>query len=624
MKNKSFIGLVAAIFSLTLTTSCEDMLTVDSNRVVYEEEHTLSSTADSVYTTNGILQSFQQIADRYILLGELRGDLVDVNEITQAKYRNIADFKFDTENELLDPTDYYAVINNCNYLLKHMDVSHKKNGKPLMLDEYAAALSIRAWTYMQLAINYGKVPFFTEPLTKVADAEAILDNVAEWKDIKGIAEALAPELEEHVETDMPAWASPFSIPTKNMFPPVKLVLGDLYLWKGDYEQASFYFLDFLANRNENQAENYSATLTGSTYEFEGYMGNNGKAVYFSYSDITRKLNTFASTMNDWLDYAKFTDSKNENLCAIAMSTSSESGTVSEVKDLFYNFNGTHQLVPSSAWLQLNNEQNYYRKLKIQGSTTDDDEDDAYAEYVKYGDARGKYIYDTENKLTLENGSEYTPLLKFQNATASTIVLYRRAVVYLRAAEALNSYAAVEYQKGDAVSMKHAGEHATIAFNFLKDAYKAFLMINEHTLDAAYSSTPEYRLKLNSDTAAFVKYEEMLRSDFFQGVHARGCGEVHLDTVHYTLKPEAIADYLGVSEVTFQDTITYVEERILNELALEAPFEGNRFGDLIRFAERRGDDNLLIERVANRSGKENLEIKAKLQDKANWYLPLPVK
>ena len=117
MKNKSFIGLVAAIFSLTLTTSCEDMLTVDSNRVVYEEEHTLSSTADSVYTTNGILQSFQQIADRYILLGELRGDLVDVNEITQAKYRNIADFKFDTENELLDPTDYYAVINNCNYLL---------------------------------------------------------------------------------------------------------------------------------------------------------------------------------------------------------------------------------------------------------------------------------------------------------------------------------------------------------------------------------------------------------------------------------------------------------------------------------------------------------------------------
>ena len=80
MKNKSLIGLFAAVFALALTTSCEDMLTVDSNRVVYEEEHTLSSTADSVYTTNGILQSLQQIADRYILLGELRGDLVDVNE----------------------------------------------------------------------------------------------------------------------------------------------------------------------------------------------------------------------------------------------------------------------------------------------------------------------------------------------------------------------------------------------------------------------------------------------------------------------------------------------------------------------------------------------------------------
>jgi len=54
MKNKSIIGLVAAVFTLTLNTSCEDMLDVDSNRVVYEKDHTLSSTADSVYTTNRI------------------------------------------------------------------------------------------------------------------------------------------------------------------------------------------------------------------------------------------------------------------------------------------------------------------------------------------------------------------------------------------------------------------------------------------------------------------------------------------------------------------------------------------------------------------------------------------
>ena len=102
-----------------------------------------------------------------------------------------------------------------------------------------------------------------------------------------------------------------------------------------------------------------------------------------------------------------------------------------------------------------------------------------------------------------------------------------------------------------------------------------------------------------------------------------CGDIHLDTVSYTLKPEAIADYLGVSEVTFQDTITYVEERILNELALEAPFEGNRFGDLIRFAERRGEPEFLAKRVASRKGKDQMddELYNKLMDKANWYLPI---
>lgn len=617
MKNKSIIGLVAAVFTLTLNTSCEDMLDVDSNRVVYEKDHTLSSTADSVYTTNGILQSLQQIADRYILLGELRGDLVDVNEMTQTSLRNIAEFKFDTNNEYLDPTDYYAVINNCNYLLEKMDTTHKKNGKPLMLDEYAGALSIRAWTYMQLAINYGKIPFYTKPLTKVADAEDVLNDQAQWLDIVGVADALIPELEEHVDTDMPAWANATTIPTKNLFPPIKLLLGDLYLWKGDYAQASFYFLDYLANRNDNQEENYRKSLaTGRTYEFEGYMANIGRKL--TYSVVNKKLDTEPTASNNWQSYRSFSSTQGENLCAISLSYSLEEGTISNVGSLFYSSNATHQLNPSAYWRELNNQQNYYRQ-------TDNIEafgELAYTEYVSAGDARGKFYYNTNNSYML-NGTEYIPFTKF-GSSIGFINLYRRSIVYLRAAEALNCYAAEEYAKGDSVSKKHAGEHATIAFNLLKDAYLSFFEINKHTLDPAYSNTPEYRLKLNNDTAEFVIFEKELRQELFQGVHARGCGDVHLDTIRYTLKPEAIAEYLGTSQITFADTITYVEERILDELALEAAFEGNRFGDLIRFAERANDPNILIERVANRSGVLNQDIYNKLQEKSNWYLPLPEK
>ena len=37
-------------------------------------------------------------------------------------------------------------------------------GEKVFIREYAAVKAFRAWTYLQLAIYYGKVPFFTEPL----------------------------------------------------------------------------------------------------------------------------------------------------------------------------------------------------------------------------------------------------------------------------------------------------------------------------------------------------------------------------------------------------------------------------------------------------------------------------
>lgn len=635
MKNKSIIALLAAAFTLTLTTSCEDMLNVESNRVVYEEEHTLSSTADSVYTTNGILQSFQQLADRYILLGELRGDLVDVNDITQTSLRQIANFEIGEDNEYADPTPYYAVINNCNYLLARMDTTYKKNGKPLMLDEYAGALSIRAWTYMQLAINYGRVPFYTEPLTNVGAAEDVLSNQSRWLDIKEIAAELIPELEAFVDVKMPVWTSPNTQEVQFAFPPIRLVLGDLYLWSEDYYNASYYILDYLVNRTNNKLENF--TFNG--HEYEGYMLNRGQKLSYNVRDDATgtggihkyRLETQNVAASNWQSYTDVRAGKDkpENLCSIMLSTSKDNGTVSDVNNLFYSKNGTHQIVPSELWKQLNQQQNYIYKMPNADKTKED-----YFEFVAGGDARGGYYYgDKKNSYTINN-KEYQPITKFNPLKSDDkyvpINLYRRSVAYLRAAEALNSYAAEEYELGDSISKAHAAEHAKMAFNLLKDAYSAFLAINEHKLDSTYANAPEYMLKVNKDTAELREQRIDLQSNYFQGVHARGCGDVHLDTLTYTLKPAAIANYFKVSSgihllagmLTFADTIKYVEERILDELALEAAFEGNRFGDLIRFAERRGEPELLINRVANRSGIVDQKLSGILQDKGNWYIDLP--
>ena len=150
MKSKSIIGAaLAAMVTLGVTTSCQDMFDIDSTRVIVENKHNLDSSADSAYSTIGVLQAMRQIADRYIILGEVRGDLLEINDYSKTSVRNLAEFNFEDENEYLNVRDYYAIINNCNYALAKMDTTISKNNERVMVDEYAALIGIRAWTYLQ-------------------------------------------------------------------------------------------------------------------------------------------------------------------------------------------------------------------------------------------------------------------------------------------------------------------------------------------------------------------------------------------------------------------------------------------------------------------------------------------
>ena len=581
MKSKSIIGAaLAAIFTVGLTTSCEDMFNIESSRVIYEENHNLGSTADSVYTTTGILQSVRKIADRYIILGEVRGDLVDVNDLTKTSLRNLSEFNFEDENEYLNIRDYYAVINNCNYALAKMDTTLATNNERVMTDEYAAILGIRAWTYMQMAINYGKVPYYTEPITTVADSEKEYPML----DIKELAAELIPQLEAYKDYQLPV----FTTYAERDYPALQLVLADLYLWAGDYVNAAEEYKDYLMT---HKAFNYTYGDESTQENFRGYMGFDGGAVT-PVQGVGVSSN--AATTTAWDDYL-WVDAKKgayENLSFITMERTSANGLVSEVGGLFFSLDNTHPLNPSAYWKEISTSQSYIKATLDKEGKKDKD----YSINVMAGgDQRRKWY--TETRTT--EGKSFDVYYKFTRQDASTgetelytphINIYRRAIVYLRAAEALNA-AAKEY---------NSDSLAVMSFNLLKDAYQVFF--------------PE----------GHVLEEEL--KDAFIGVHARGCGDINIDTTHYVLKPNVIAKRLyddAEVAVTFQDTIDYIDELIIDELAMEAALEGNRFGDLIRFAERRGEPEFLAKRVASRKGKDHMndDLYNKLMDKANWYLPI---
>ena len=193
------LGGVNAMF-----TSCGDFLDQESDRVISADKDRLNAASDTLYSVIGIMNKLQALSDRTILLGELRGDLSEVQDNASADLRELANFNVSTENKYNAPRDYYAVINNCNYFLAKADtmVKNSKNER-IFAKEYAAVKAFRAWTYLQLVLNYGKVPLITTPILTKDDA----DRQYEMKDIQGICNYFASDIAPYANVETPDYGT---------------------------------------------------------------------------------------------------------------------------------------------------------------------------------------------------------------------------------------------------------------------------------------------------------------------------------------------------------------------------------------------------------------------------------
>lgn len=244
MKRKSIISLLIFCMSLGMvTTSCEDMLTSESERHSYEVAQ------DTLYSYWGILKSLQNVAERYVILGECRGDLVTSTGYVSDTIAAIVNFgqngtaaKYkDGACKYLKASDYYHIINSCNAYIAHCDtfLTTGTNQK-YMIKEYAQVQAIRAWTYMQLVQVYGEVPFYTKPLLTTKEIDEFWNSDYPTANAGNLVDLLAPELinMEFVETiyGYPQYnqygrTSAVCHSSLCMFP-VSVVLGDLYLMEG--------------------------------------------------------------------------------------------------------------------------------------------------------------------------------------------------------------------------------------------------------------------------------------------------------------------------------------------------------------------------------------------------------
>ena len=90
-------------------------------------------------------------------------------------------------------------------------------------------------------------------------------------------------------------------------------------------------------------------------------------------------------------------------------------------------------------------------------------------------------------------------------------------------------------------------------------------------------------------------------------------------------PRTRANLKGVS-VDDPRIVEPVEDLIVEERALELAYEGHRWFDLMRIARHRSDPAYLAEKIAAKFDDENKreEVKNRLMDMNNWYLPLKLR
>ena len=572
-----------------LLTSCSDFFDQDSTYIIDAEKDHLNNATDTIYSLTGILNKVQAIADRTILLGEARGDLMTVTDATPADLRAVANFTIGDDNMYNNPLDYYAIINNCNYFIAKADIELKNNRNQFIFKkEYAEVKAIRAWTYLQLVTTYGRVPFVTEPIMTKEESERSYPMY----DIKQVCNYFTNDLQELVDKkldeELPDYGIIKSLPSKNFLFPVRLVLADLYLWAENYYEAAKYYHDFIINRNGKSG--IYPTTTYSVRWLDTDWDNANK----SWESYTFRSSVEESTASD-----------NELITMIPMDSIPSEGHYSQLRNIF---NSTTQndykvsLVPSNKIINLSESQVYC--YNDQGNVT-------YPTTTKVkemtGDLRLSQAWETEKNVSKSTGGtyDYQYIYKYQT---KHVHVYRRTLVYLRLAEALNRAGYPRY----AFQILSSGVNTEVLQDSIIPHYRAdSLKIME---DFNFPGT-----RLSSISSAYVANSSPYRDGNFEvntiGIHSRGCGFTPANEYYQMPYNPAITDSL--QQIAWQQD--KVEEMIIDEEALEFAFEGYRFYDLLRVALRRNDPAWLEKKIQGRNGNAPSGVSVDLKDQNNWFL-----
>lgn len=579
MKNAKISTVILSLFSFLIVfilPSCEDFLDKEPKDALLPNQF-YRDVNDADVAIRGIYGKLSSLGPQYVILNELRADLMDVTYNADYYLRQINLHEADTTNPYIDPKPFFSLINDCNDALKNFKImlDDLKLSENDFNSRYSDIGALRSWLYLQLAIHFGEIPYITEPVEDIDDIGKIKDEtiyprltLEEIIDELVIFMETLPEYDPYQDADLLRSIDGFQ--TYGMYINKRFVLGDLYLWNGDYLKAGEVYRDILSRSGETAYDEFKIGGTNAATIRAGGVDryNSGYTRYYNYDEN--------SAISSWPDM--FSD----------INTGDADYVLEWIWTLFYD----DEYPPQNPFLEYfsNEVGNYYFKPSP-NAVSNWESQTQQNEFS--GDFRGEdgsyYIINNEPVIT-KHISTYSELDPFNKSGKWGI--YRAAGLHLRYSEAANR-----------------ATHSKLAYALINHGIRAAYAAPSGTEDLTdYERTlldPPF--DIDARMTGPGDYPPNLRGEFHRNVGIRG--RVYLQAAE--------------PDTTINEIIA-TENIIIEEAALELAFEGNRWGDLLRIAMRRNDPSFLADKVyekLNSAGYAEAEAVRQKLSQGDWFLPL---
>jgi hypothetical protein len=121
IRHTGFIALSFVI--MLLIGSCERFFEPEQGLII-ESEDFFKDWSEYRAAEMGLYSLQQSLVDQLVILGELRGDLVEITNNADRDLIEIYNFQFLKSNKYVSPINFYKLIGACNNLSRQLKFDH--------------------------------------------------------------------------------------------------------------------------------------------------------------------------------------------------------------------------------------------------------------------------------------------------------------------------------------------------------------------------------------------------------------------------------------------------------------------------------------------------------------------